>query len=65
MDINDPIKDNLENFKEAYLNDFGIELSDKEAYEALFNLVGFFNALMKIDRKIKLEKKFKYSKIKL
>ena len=61
--MNDPIKDNLESFKKAYLSDFGIELSDKEAYKALFNLVGFFNVLMKIDRRIKLEKKFKYSKI--
>jgi hypothetical protein len=59
MQVNDPIKKNLKQFQEAYLYDYGIQLSDKEAYEALFNVVKFFEALEKIDNKLKIQEKIK------
>lgn len=43
-------KSDLESFREAILKDYGIELKGKELYEAAFNLLKFFETLIKNDR---------------
>jgi hypothetical protein len=55
MQVTDPIKKNLKQFQKAYLHDYGIELTDKQAYEALFNFVKFFETLEKIDNNLKIQ----------
>lgn len=55
MQVIDPIKKNLKQFQKAYLHDYGIQLSDKEAYDALFNFIKFFETLEKIDNKVKIQ----------
>ena len=55
MQVIEPIKKNLKQFQKAYLHDYGIKLSDKEAYEALFNFIKFFETLKKIDNKLKIQ----------
>lgn len=41
----------VENFKEMFKKEYGVEYSDKEAFEATHNLVGAFEWLLKEDRK--------------
>ena len=55
MQVTDPIKKNIKQFQKAYLHDYGIELTDKQAYEALFNFIKFFETLEKIDKKLKIQ----------
>ena len=55
MQVTDPIKKNIKQFQKAYLHDYGIELTDKQAYEALFNFIKFFETLEKIDNKLKVQ----------
>jgi len=38
-------------FKEMFKKEYGVEYSDDEAWEASHNLVGFFDLLLKMDRK--------------
>lgn len=37
------------------MHDYGIELTDKQAYEALYNFIKFFETLEKIDNKLKIQ----------
>lgn len=55
----DNIKKQIQSYKKSYYKDFKIKLSDKEAYNSLFNLVNFYKLLDKIDRRTTLEKKLK------
>jgi|APSaa5957512622_1039677.scaffolds.fasta_scaffold47966_2 peptidase E len=42
---------NLQEYREIYLKEYGKEISDDEAREAIHNLVGLFDILIKVDRK--------------
>jgi len=55
MQVTDPINKNIKQFQKAYLHDYGIELTDKQAYEALFYFIKFFETLEKIDNKLKVQ----------
>jgi len=41
----------VENFKQMFKKQYGVEYSDKEAWEATHNLLGAFEWLLKEDRK--------------
>jgi protein-tyrosine-phosphatase len=41
----------VESFKQLFKKEYGVEYSDKEAWEATHNLLGFFDLLLKMDRK--------------
>lgn len=43
--------DTVEKFKQMFKREYGVEYSDKEAWEATHNLLGFFDLLLKEDRK--------------
>ena len=54
----------VKRFQEIFEKDYGKKLSKKEAFEAAYNLLGFFDLLLKIDKRInpqryKLKKKKK------
>ena len=61
----DNIKPFVNSFKRSYRKDFKKNIPDKEAYNSLFNLVGFIKTLDKIDKRIKTEKSLskKYKKL--
>ena len=40
----------LVSFQEAILKDYGIKLEGQELYDAAFNLLQFFEALIKFDK---------------
>lgn len=39
-------KERIEELKKIFTEDFGEELTDQEAHDAAFNLVGFYDTLM-------------------
>ena len=41
----------VENFKEMFKKEYGVEYSDKEAWEATHNLLGAFDWLLKEDQR--------------
>ncbi|MDO8492195.1 MAG: hypothetical protein Q7S34_00950 [bacterium] len=41
----------VERFKQMFKREYGVEYSDKEAWEATNNLLGAFDLLLKMDRK--------------
>lgn len=41
----------VEKFKKIFKKEYGIDYSDKEAWEATHNLLGFFDWLLKMDQK--------------
>ena len=41
----------VENFKQMFKKEYGVEYSDQEAWEAAHNLIGFFDLLLKVDRR--------------
>ncbi len=41
----------VQEFKQTIKEEYGVEYSDKEAWEAMHNLVGFFDLLLKMDRR--------------
>lgn len=43
-------KFDLESFKEAIFKDYGIKLEGDDLYDAAFNLLQFFEALIKFDK---------------
>lgn len=45
-----------EETKETFKKDYGRKLSNKEASEAAYNLLGFFNLLLKIDKRVNPQK---------
>lgn len=52
----------IKRLQEIFEKDYGKKLSKKEAFEATYNLLGFFDLLIKIDRRVnpqryKLKKK--------
>lgn len=49
-------KENMEKFKKLFKEEYGVEYTDQEAYEAASNLVGFFKLLHEIDIRDKREK---------
>ena len=55
-------KESIEEFKRIFKKEYGRELTYEEAYEAAFNLLGFFELLWKIDRRLKREQKKKDKK---
>ena len=61
----DNIKPFVNSYKRNYKKDFKKNISDKEAYNSLFNLVGFIKALDKINNRIKIENRLsqKYKKL--
>lgn len=40
-------KEKIEELKNIFKKDFGVELTDQEAHDAAFNLVGFYDMLMR------------------
>ena len=50
-------KEAIEEFKKIWKEDYKREISDKEAYEAANNLLGFFDLLLKIDRRNRIKHK--------
>jgi hypothetical protein len=42
----------VQDFKKMFKEEYGVEYSDAEAWEAAHNLVGFFDLLLKVDRRI-------------
>ena len=50
-------KESIKEFKKIYKEEFGEEISDKEAFEQGTNLVNFFGLLHKIDVRGKIRKK--------
>lgn len=55
----DKSKEQIQSYKKSYYEDFKVKLSDKEAYDSMYNLTSFFKLLDKIDRRIKVEEKLK------
>ncbi len=49
-------KETIQEFKEITKSEYNKELTDEEALEASSNLVGFFDLLLKIDRRNKRKK---------
>lgn len=45
-------KKNLKEFQKISKKDYGRELNKKDAFEVSSNLLGFFDLLLKIDRRI-------------
>ena len=43
--------ESVEHFKKMFKEKYGVEYSDKEAWEATHNLLGVFDLLLKEDRK--------------
>lgn len=46
-------KETVLRFQKVFAKDYGKKLSYKEAHEAAYNLIGFFDLLLKIDRRNK------------
>ena len=46
-------KKTVEEFREIFKKEYGVEYSDQEAWEAAHNFVGFFDLLLKIDHRQK------------
>ena len=42
----------IKRFQEIFEKDYGRKLNKKEAHEAAYNLLGFFDLLLKIDRRV-------------
>lgn len=42
----------VEKFKKLFKKVYGVEYSDQEAWEATYNLLGAFDLLLKIDRRL-------------
>lgn len=40
-------KEKIEELKNIFKKDFGVELTDQEAHDSAFNLVGYFDTFMK------------------
>jgi len=45
-------KETIQRFQKIFEKDYGRRLTKKEAFEATHNLVGFFDLLLKVDRRI-------------
>ena len=45
-------EETVKRFQEIFKKDYGRKLSKKEASEAAYNLLGFFDLLLKIDRRV-------------
>jgi len=57
-------EETIKRFQKIFEKDYGRELSKKEAYEAAYNLLGFFDLLLKIDRRVNPQRyKLKRKKI--
>ena len=41
----------VESFKKMFKDEYGVEYSDQEAWEATHNLIGAFDLLLQMDRK--------------
>lgn len=58
--------DNKEKIEKSYMRnyqkDFGIEISQKEAKNSLYNIIGYVSTLEKIHRRIELDKRLKSKK---
>ncbi len=46
-------KQTVDEFKKIFKEEYGVEYTDQEAWEAAHNLVGFFDLLHKIDQRDK------------
>lgn len=42
----------VKRFQEIFENDYGRKLSKREAFGAAYNLLGFFDLLYKVDRRV-------------
>ena len=45
-------EETIKRFQEIFKKDYGRKLSKEEAFKAAYNLLGFFDLLLKIDRRI-------------
>ena len=45
-------EETIKRFQKTFEKDYGKKLSKKEAFEATYNLLRFFDLLLKIDRRI-------------
>lgn len=46
-------RETIEEFRAIFKQEYEVEYTDKEAWEAAHNLVGFFDLLLKIDQRQK------------
>jgi len=57
-------EESIKRFQKIFEKDYDRKLSKKEASEAAYNLLGFFDLLLKIDRRVSPERyKFKKKEI--
>lgn len=52
-----PSKKYVDGFKDLMKIHYNVDYTDEEAFEGAYNLLNFFNILLKLDRKIYLERK--------
>jgi len=45
-------EETIKRLQKIFEKDYGRKLSKKEAFEAAYNLLGFFSLLLKIDRRV-------------
>ena len=45
-------EETVKRFQEIFEKDYGKKLSKKEAFEAAYNLLGFFDLLLRVDRRV-------------
>lgn len=45
-------EETVQRFQKIFEKEYGKKLSKKEAFEAAYNLLGFFDLLLKIDRRV-------------
>ncbi len=45
-------EETIKRFQKIFEKDYGRKLSKKEAFESAYNLLGFFDLLLKIDRRV-------------
>ncbi len=54
-----PLSDeSITEFKKIFKNEYGVEYSDEEAYDAAHDLVGFFDFLIRLDERNKREGRY-------
>ena len=51
-------KQQIQSYQNAFKEDFGKDISEKQAYNCIYNLVGFYKTLAKIKRRIHLQQKY-------
>ena len=58
------LEETIKRFQRTFEKDYGRKLSEEEAFEAIHNLLGFFDLLLKIDMRISPQK-YKLKRMKI